>query len=232
MELKIGDRIGRLTVIGFDEDLIEKDGRSLEMARVKCDCGNEKSVRVKSLTSSNPTQSCGCLRIDKIHEKRTIHGESGGLVVGKRTQLYRCWSNIKSRCYNPKVRSYANYGAKGIKMCDEWLNDFIAFADWSRENGFEEGLSINRIDPKKDYCPENCEWITFSENSRLARKRVYCWGINLETGEYCEFDNIREFSRERDLSFSAIDQVLHKHNKTHKSWVFGYLDEPKLNETH
>lgn len=221
--IKIGDRIGRLTIIGYGEDIIEKNGQHMKTAIVKCDCGNEKMVRIKSLTSKNSTQSCGCLRLDKIHKKKTVHGESGGRFVGERTQLYRCWANIKSRCYNPKVQSYANYGAKGITMCDEWLNDFVAFSNWAKNNGYEEGLSINRKNPKKNYCPENCEWITFSENSRQARKIVHCWGKNLETEEYYEFDNIREFAREHNLNYSAIDQVLHKHNKTHKSWTFGYL---------
>ena len=224
MKLKIGDRVGRLTIIGFDEDLIEKDGRRRKMAKVRCDCGNEKTIRVKSLTSKNPTQSCGCLRLERVHEAKTIHGESRGRFVGKTTQLYRCWSNIKSRCYNKNVRSYVDYGAKGIKMCDEWLNDFVAFSNWAKENGFEEGLTINRKKSSKDYCPENCEWVTLAENNRQARKIVHCWGRSLDTDEYYEFDNIRAFAREHDLSFSAIDQVLHKHNKTHKNWIFGYLD--------
>lgn len=171
MNVKIGDKIGRLTIIAFDEDLIEKNGCRRKMVIVKCSCGNVKSIRVKSLTAKKPTLSCGCLRIEKIHEKKTVHGESGGAIVGKNTQLYRCWTNIKSRCYNPKVRSYADYGAKGIKMCDEWLNNFVAFAEWSRKNGFKDGLTINRKDSHKDYCPENCEWITLEENSRQARKK-------------------------------------------------------------
>lgn len=87
----------------------------------------------------------------------------------------------------------------------------------------KKGLTINRIDSTKDYSPDNCEWIPLSENSRLAKKEVHCWGKNLATDEYCEFDNIRQFARERDLSYSAIDQVLHRHNKTHKTWIFGYL---------
>ena len=109
-------------------------------------------------------------------------------------------------------------------MCDEWLHDFSKFSEWAHGHGFQEGLTINRIDSSKDYCPENCEWIPLEENNRLARKRVFCWGINQDTNEYYEFDNIREFARQHDLNFSAIDQVLHKHNKTHKNWIFGYIN--------
>lgn len=220
-EIKIGDKFGKLTVIELPERR-NKEHKLLAVCR--CECGNIiEVVKYKLVQKNKPVQSCGCLRIERLHEIKTVHGQAGGLIVGSRTQLYRCWSNIKSRCYNSKVRSYADYGAKGIKMCDEWLQDFVAFSKWATSNGFKEGLTINRIDPTKDYCPENCEWITLSENSRLAKKEVHCWGRELLTNEYYEFDNIRQFAREHDLSYSAIDQVLHKHNKTHKGWIFGYL---------
>lgn len=187
--------------------------------------GNIVVIRASSLIKpKHPTKSCGCYRIEQIHRKKTIHWQSGSRYCGNRTQLYRCWSNIKTRCYNEKVRSYADYGAKGIKMCDELENDFVAFYRWAIENGFKDGLTINRIDSKKDYCAENCEWVTLEENSRQCRKIVHCWGKDLQTNMYYEFDNIREFSRNHNLSFSAIDQVLHKHNKTLKGWIFGYID--------
>lgn len=224
--LIIGERVPntKLTIISEAEPYIEpKTNRVYKRFLCRCDCGNMKIIREQSLKGKNQTKSCGCYRLRRIHEAKTIHGQSGGKIVGVRTQLYRCWSNIKSRCYNKKVRSYADYGAKGIVMCNEWLHDFQAFADWSMKNGFQEGLTINRKDATKNYCPSNCEWITLEENCRQARKKVLCWGREIETGDYYEFDNIRQFAREHDLNFSAIDQVLHKHNKTHKGWIFGYL---------
>lgn len=225
--LKIGDRVPgtKLTIIGEAEPHIEpKTGRVYERFLCQCDCGSVKAIRKCSLENEHPTKSCGCYRLERVHEVKTIHGQSGGKIVGKTTQLYRCWSNIKSRCYNKKVRSYADYGAKGIVMCDEWLHDFQAFANWSMANGLQEGLTINRKESNKSYCPDNCEWISLEENCRQAKKEVHCWGKELGTSKYYEFDNIRQFAREHELNFSAIDQVLHKHNKPHKGWTFGYLD--------
>lgn len=221
---QIGERYGRLVIISELIHYTTRNGKDSIGYWCRCDCGTEKIIPANTLNHGKQgTKSCGCLRDEKLHE-RTTHGESGGKFVGARTQLYRCWSNIKSRCYNKKVRSYSDYGAKGIKMCDEWLYGFSKFSEWAHGHGFQEGLTINRIDSSKDYCPENCEWIPLEENNRLARKRVFCWGINQDTNEYYEFDNIREFARQHDLNFSAIDQVLHKHNKTHKNWIFGYIN--------
>ena len=83
-------------------------------------------------------------------------------------------------------------------------------------------ITIDRIDSFKDYCPDNCRWITATENSVRAHEKS-CWGKNIENGEYVEFVNIRKFAKERGLSFSCIDRVLHGSNKTHRNWIFGYL---------
>jgi len=89
-----------------------------------------------------------------------------------RGKLYMILSGMKDRCNNSNRWCYKYYGAKGIKVCDEWLNDFVVFRDWALSNGYEEGLTIDRKDPDGNYCPENCQWITQSENSkRMLRKR-------------------------------------------------------------
>lgn len=83
------------------------------------------------------------------------------------TRLHTIWKNMKQRCYNPKRNRYQWYGGKGIKVCDEWLS-FAPFADWSLANGYTDDLVLDREDSDKDYCPENCQWVTVVENSRKA----------------------------------------------------------------
>lgn len=78
------------------------------------------------------------------------------------------WASMKTRCTNPNCSNYANYGGRGIKICDEWQK-FSAFSEWSLNNGFEPGLSLDRIDPNKGYNPENCRYITMEEQQRNRR---------------------------------------------------------------
>lgn len=219
----VGQKFGRLTVL---KQAPSRGGKKAWECR--CDCGNTCIVIETNLKNGN-TQSCGCYRLDRVSETKYIHGEAGGKYVGPRTRLYRCWSNMHSRCYNPNVRSYHDYGVKGIRVCDEW-HEFTKFAEWAHTYGYRDGLTIERKDPHRDYCPENCEWITLSENSKRAHVKS-CWGKNLITGEYVEFTGIRDFAAERGLSYSCIDRVLHGRNKTHQDWIFGYLDNQQQTET-
>lgn len=86
------------------------------------------------------------------------------------TRLYRIWNNMKQRCYNEKNISYKYYGGKGIEICSEWLRSFKSFYDWAMENGYEENLSIDRIDSNSGYFPRNCRWVTLEENGRRGIK--------------------------------------------------------------
>lgn len=86
------------------------------------------------------------------------------------TRLYRIYYGMLQRCYNPRSSGYEHYGKNGILVCEEWLNDFNNFAKWSFENGYNDELSIDRINPENGYYPENCRWIPLSENSRRVRR--------------------------------------------------------------
>ncbi len=92
------------------------------------------------------------------------HGKS-------RTRLYRIWSKMKRRCKSPKSRYYKYYGAKGITVCDEWEESFMAFEEWAIEAGYRESefckLEIHRTDSHGDYNPDNCEWVEPQEHGMI-----------------------------------------------------------------
>lgn len=146
-----GKKFGRLIVLKRAEN---KGTKTAWLC--KCDCGNEKIVSGDKLKTGN-TKSCGCLNKELTIRRSSTHKMTN-------TRLYRLWLGIKRRCYNKNQPEYKNYGAKGIKMCDEWKNDFISFYNWSYEHGFDEKLSrwecsIDRIDTLKGYSPQNCRWV-------------------------------------------------------------------------
>lgn len=91
--------------------------------------------------------------------------KTGYAVKGKRPSFYNTWQNMKARCNRPKHPKYNRYGGRGIKICKEW-ESIEAFAKWALKNGWEEGLSIDRIDNDGDYTPQNCRWVSISKNSR------------------------------------------------------------------
>lgn len=85
-----------------------------------------------------------------------------------KTRLHSIFSGMKQRCYNPNTKQYRFYGAKGITICDEWMaaDGIKSFVAWALNNGYDNDLSIDRIDPKGSYSPENCRWIPMFENSK------------------------------------------------------------------
>ena len=161
----IGKRFGRLTVIA-------ESGRASNGVFsyiCQCDCGQTTKPISGSNLRRNIIKSCGCLRRELGVERGKATRKHGKY----NTRLHSTWSNMKARCNNPNNKRYACYGARGIKVCEEWSNSFEAFYDWAMANGYEDTLTIDRIDNDKGYSPDNCRWATFLEQQRNKRDTVH-----------------------------------------------------------
>ena len=141
-----------------------------------CDCGNEKDVLQQNLSNGH-VRSCGCILSDSSLERIIRYNDSLGRESHRKTKtrLYKIWIGMKSRCYYKRTESYKNYGKRGIKVCDEWLHSYNAFSEWALQNGYDDSLTIDRIDPDGNYCPENCRWTTMSIqefNKRMSSRNT------------------------------------------------------------
>ena len=155
----IGKKYGKLTVLKLDE---KRSGKR-KYYICQCDCGNLKSVRDDCLKSGN-TKSCGCL-LKEINNSKTQYTKE---------KLYYVWAGMKSRCNNPNTHRYEDYGGRGIKVYDEWNgeHDYVNFRTWAINNGYSEGLTIDRIDVNGNYEPNNCRWVNQHVQSRNTRRNL------------------------------------------------------------
>jgi hypothetical protein len=155
----------------------------------KCDCGKSIEVRGSSLISGH-TKSCGCYLSDKLTEKNTKHGGFG-------TRLYSIWQGMKKRCYVISDKDYHNYGGRGIKICDKWLNDFEAFQKWSLNHGYSNELTIDRINVNGNYEPCNCRWADLLEQNNNKRSNKLLTVANKTM-------TLSMWARERDLKPKTV----------------------------
>lgn len=153
----LGRSFGRLSIIS------ESDQRTVD-GKVKwncvCTCGNTLTTSGRYLRDGD-TRSCGCLEKETLLNRNTSHGLSG-------TSEYNIWKALKQRCYNPNELHYADYGGRGILICDRWLNSFENFIE-DMGNKPSPTHSIDRIDNDGNYEPSNCKWSTKAEQGRNKR---------------------------------------------------------------
>lgn len=166
-----GERFGRLVAVRrvpfkkvARSGKIKSDSKWLCL----CDCGLSTMVSASDLINGR-TKSCGCYHRECTAKRSTTHGYS------HKERLYSIWYAMKQRCYYNKAQHRKNYSMKGITVCDEWRDSYEAFREWAYSNGYHEQpkdtphrevLSIDRIDPEGNYCPDNCQWITCDANLR------------------------------------------------------------------
>ena len=187
-----GQVFGNWTVLRRAD--ITKNGGATWLCR--CVCGTERVVRSGGLRSGI-SKGCGCVRLNNMKKRNITHGETG-------TRLYRIWKGIIQRTTNENSDSFKDYGGRGIGVCEEWEKSFEAFKAWALKNGYQENLTIGRIDNNKGYSPENCRWETRETQQRNTRKTHF---ITFQGKTQCITDWAKETGINRHTLYVRINQL-------------------------
>jgi hypothetical protein len=186
-----GMRFGKLTVI--------RQAGSNKFRKVcwecKCDCGNTKVVCGAELRNGK-VKSCGC-------SKKSLLNKS-------ELRIHRIWYGIVDRCTNKNNHAYEKYGGRGIQVCDEW-KQFEPFLEWANGSGYDNNLTIDRIDNMGGYCPTNCRWVTMREqaNNRRGNTLLSYNGETHTLSEWSEIYNLGEnvITERLKIGWSVVDAI-------------------------
>lgn len=207
-------KIGIYDILG-EADHRDNDGHKLYA--VKCrECGWEGDMRKNDI---NPKRACKHVNLGGAYIRRNER-------VWGNERLSGIFRGIRRRCYNQKDKNYRWYGAKGIRVCKEWLNNPIEFERWAIANGYSDSLTIDRIDATKDYCPENCRWVSLEDNARYK-----------STTRIIEVEGMamsgREWAKTLGLSPNRINEFVRKYGLEETvRFIKKYMKEPELKPTH
>lgn len=197
-----GERFGRLEVLGVARK-VTSGKRERYYWACRCDCGNEKEVRTDCLTSGL-VKSCGCLK----KEQNKINLTANHRHKLSRTRLYQEWQSMKDRCLNPNIPCYERYGGRGISICDDWLYP-DNFFNWAMTNGYDNSLTIDRIDNGGDYEPSNCRWVDIKTQCRNRRSNII---VEYEGQEM----TLIEASEKSGINYGALTRRYHKGDRGEK----------------
>lgn len=189
-EVSIGDMFGRLTVIDNHINWnYRKNGDRDKAVLCECNCENKtrKFINISDLKNGR-VKSCGCML--------EHHNMS-------QTKIYQQWSGMRRRCQSETHSSYKNYGARGISVCNEWDESFESFYNWAIQNGFKDGMTIERIDNDGNYSPENCKLIPKSEQSKNRRNCIFLTYDNKTIG-------LKEWSKISGIKYGTLLKRYHK----------------------
>lgn len=197
MNMKEGEKINNLVLI---KKLGMKNGKSYGL--FLCDCGNTKEIRIDHVASKT-TKACGCLS-GKPTYGNLKHGIS-------KTRPYHIWEKMKQRCNNKNYHEFYLYGGRGIQICEEWKDPKV-FYDWAMNHGYEDGLTLDRIDCNGNYEPGNCRWATPKEQANNKRNniRITLNGKTKTLAQWCEYFNVPYSRMQSRLSKGCKKEDLFK----------------------
>lgn len=217
----VGKRIGIYDVI-YECDFKSNDGH--RMFHIRCsECGWESNIQMHQIKYKTACKHKN--RFGKYIDNKQ---------KWKNKRIYSIYFGILNRCYNKNEKSYRWYGAKGIKVCEQWIEDPASFEFWAINNGYSDNLTIDRINENKDYCPENCRWITRSNNAKYKSTTKITevdgekhtgkdWAKLLNLGPNTINKMLRENSEEKVKEFIRRRlKDLTKTRRSHQTWMNVY----------
>lgn len=220
----VGTKIDLYDVL-YECDFKSNDGH--RMFHVRCsECGWESDVQMHQVKFLGKV----CRHTNLVGQYSTDNAK----LSWENKRLHKIYQGLLTRCYNENEKSYRWYGAKGIKVCNEWLDSPLKFEEWSLKNGYQDGLTIDRKDESKDYSPDNCRWITLSDNAKYksTTRIVEVDGIERTGREWPNFLNLgtntinkmlREYPEEQVKEFirrRLKDKT--KIRRSHQTWMNVY----------